>query len=1555
MKKNQMQITPPVVPPLQVHNVVASLAEHPNTYLMAHLLATGFRGTEYQLLVLLWRLLSLLSTNTDFEAVTEIEGYGNLDDIGLTVKDKDGKIKKIETYQVKYYNHPIEAQYFINSSDQEQDDKKNKKKQSKFEKMHIGKFFAGWLSWKTKYEQVVEERLIKSIVFSNATLDVQLQQCITNGKFHSDFIEHKTKILVNRKNTQIGKVYQNFLVHKDPPPSISQAVSKNVWTELREQQFIDQNGNFTVKYNPAMHEFKLNMSSEALSFNYKKNILEEAYIVKKLAPLYQKYADNQVDFFQVLQDQAWAYLEKKQLHAEIRRLDKQEKVQLFRKFLQSFRFKMDQLPIEQLETAIQQQLATLQKQPSDQLYVCLYYALRAWFRKETSDQKMPVLNAKLMRELIEQAEVRSREVILLQGRTEEALACISYFSAGRCIIPNAVYRLAESLRQPGIVIVTGDKGMGKSGMVKLTLEQLFHSSQYLFFQAERILKDSKLRNDISSVLKYVSGIQVLVIDSAEVLFNSGINILRDFFELIKNLPLTLVLNIAAEIVARQKQNLNYPHQVINVELLQVDDVLHYFPELKPYQTIRPLINLAQKPFYLNTILQILTRLGNKSLDGIKNLSDIELQAKLIKIALKGSNKNLIKRRKLAMIQFVSAITEPRKSSEPKSKLSNILDLKLLQQDGFVVKQNDNYHFSHDLFFEYALMFAWYSDWKHAQKKNKGMKFWENFGKNLASLDRIFIFEKWLALYAQEIINSIIFYWHVIQKLDYPFVVIEAAIKIKNDQLFDFLLEQKAIPVNDSLSPFCKDLTAVSLAIQSDYPQGLRQLLSHDASVYPPLAGELIIDISYNSAYYRHPLESVVEQQDETDESSNEDSSEYEASFYGGSDTDDSCNLILDNYHDDEYQEDQIDIGSFTRYPAKYWSAGFNEEPGYMDDEGEYIENPKYHSPPQNDFLYLHHAASLNRTECLKILLDSSPKECVNLVNTYKETAIHLAALQGANDAVSLLIDENADLNFIDTWGETALHNAAYAEHLETVQLLLEKKAEVNRQNQFGITALHIALMHLNLRMVALLFSYGADISLRAFDDYDDVADENKTVAGLLETSWLPATKAQREEIEDFVIDVIKLLNCGKDDGFVWADKCAKQDEKKRQAQLDEVKDLMTLVAARAQLSESHIGFDYTNEEEELIFAIENGDLTRLENLVSYILADPNNIAKVLEADTIGPKHEILEAWLQNADQEEYDNLKKYCTTSCKDQALIAFFNSDGSSSESEEDDSQLSAESKAEDSETGYDDLQSSAESEEDEYINSSDEAEQLISELSLTEKPEVITNPNRAKCLYQNAKIRLRIFDEPRRVAKPINVLQSYSLFENKSNYLKNKSECYRDIEASSLLDTKIPEGLEFCNIPRDNHCLFHAIGTIVYPNYQRNAENAFIIRREIVAHMREHSNEFAIGYYNDADRQTYLQNNNLYETFDEYLCKIEKTALWGSSLEIKAAQQLYNRPIFVYVPGYTRLYTPDETDKLTGQPIFLYHNGSNHYDLLRVEANCDVQDILNWSIQPTEQSAAY
>eukprot|EP00742_Colponemidia_sp_Colp-10_P011871 GILJ01013252.1.p1 GENE.GILJ01013252.1~~GILJ01013252.1.p1 ORF type:complete len:574 (-),score=64.89 GILJ01013252.1:195-1916(-) len=102
---------------------------------------------------------------------------------------------------------------------------------------------------------------------------------------------------------------------------------------------------------------------------------------------------------------------------------------------------------------------------------------------------------------------------------------------------------------------------------------------------------------------------------------------------------------------------------------------------------------------------------------------------------------------------------------------------------------------------------------------------------------------------------------------------------------------------------------------------------------------------------------------------------------------------------------------------------------------------------------------------------------VNTTDTYGVSAVHLLAMKGHVELLTLLLDNGADIHETSTgpdYGYTALHFACRASHVPMIRLLLERGADIHGRAN-GKTPLF--LCH-DATVAELLLDHGADINAR---------------------------------------------------------------------------------------------------------------------------------------------------------------------------------------------------------------------------------------------------------------------------------------------------------------------------------------------------------------------------------------------------------------------------------------------------------------------------------------------
>jgi ankyrin repeat protein len=140
-----------------------------------------------------------------------------------------------------------------------------------------------------------------------------------------------------------------------------------------------------------------------------------------------------------------------------------------------------------------------------------------------------------------------------------------------------------------------------------------------------------------------------------------------------------------------------------------------------------------------------------------------------------------------------------------------------------------------------------------------------------------------------------------------------------------------------------------------------------------------------------------------------------------------------------------------------------------------------------------------------------------------KTALMLAAKEGHQNIVKLLLENGANINKKNKSHNTALHFAVFNKHNNIVKLLIEKGAEINAKGYAGQTPLVLAAEIDNIEAAKLLIQKGADI--KAVDHASCTAltyailHENKELINILKPMLIKyVTESDKQKLIEAVDD-----------------------------------------------------------------------------------------------------------------------------------------------------------------------------------------------------------------------------------------------------------------------------------------------------------------------------------------------------------------------------------------------------------------------------------------------------
>lgn len=128
----------------------------------------------------------------------------------------------------------------------------------------------------------------------------------------------------------------------------------------------------------------------------------------------------------------------------------------------------------------------------------------------------------------------------------------------------------------------------------------------------------------------------------------------------------------------------------------------------------------------------------------------------------------------------------------------------------------------------------------------------------------------------------------------------------------------------------------------------------------------------------------------------------------------------------------------------------------------------------SEFFYAVHEG---QTSFVKHLINVEGAD-VNMKNDHGETALLMAAHEGHDSMVSLLLDKGANPNAASQSRETPIVWACFWEHEPVVKRLIRAGANIEAKDRYGETPLIWAAHHRKLKSMQWLMEAGADMNAR---------------------------------------------------------------------------------------------------------------------------------------------------------------------------------------------------------------------------------------------------------------------------------------------------------------------------------------------------------------------------------------------------------------------------------------------------------------------------------------------
>lgn len=191
-----------------------------------------------------------------------------------------------------------------------------------------------------------------------------------------------------------------------------------------------------------------------------------------------------------------------------------------------------------------------------------------------------------------------------------------------------------------------------------------------------------------------------------------------------------------------------------------------------------------------------------------------------------------------------------------------------------------------------------------------------------------------------------------------------------------------------------------------------------------------------------------------------------------------------------------------------------------------INDPKISIDKEFNFRPVHSAVRWNKSiqEVEALLTSQEAVDCVD--NSNGNRPIHIAAQNGHDDLVELLLRKNCEVNATNAKGNTALHMAIGYDYYNTAKLLIKAGGDLELVNEGGVPAKFGLEGDKSLGIAALANANTADEVTEAFDlcekDMPSLNRVSFAQAGLkakkaLGGAWTPALQDRLKDINSKLV------------------------------------------------------------------------------------------------------------------------------------------------------------------------------------------------------------------------------------------------------------------------------------------------------------------------------------------------------------------------------------------------------------------------------------------------------